>query len=298
MPRAGFQPGLPVTVTFDPDSLSGANFTPETGTAIADASGGFSATLTVAARPAGTYRIAVQQQVNGAIVEGVVPSFGVPCSKPNPRMSVKPRCGNDAASDPTPYSIAITGRGFIPGFVQILFNGTPQAGPVFANANGRFQANIAPDAVTAGTYSIVAMQADERQTLDEVQADFLVPCTSSPTPTLTIEPDNAPPGFVVQVKGAGFPAGQEVELLWSAGIGAGTPIKVVAGADGTFDKQVLIFAHDFSGPREMTAGTAANPSSFPDARADLLISAGQGSPPSYSVFGGTATDQPPIILRR
>src|SRR5664280_366850 len=57
----GFQAGLPVIVTFDPDGLSGPAYTPETTQVAADGSGNFSATLNVLARPAGTYRIAVQQ---------------------------------------------------------------------------------------------------------------------------------------------------------------------------------------------------------------------------------------------
>ena len=74
----GFQPNFPVTVTFDPDLLSGPAFTPETTQANADGGGTFSATLTVAARPAGTYRIAVQQDINGSIINGNVPPFSVP----------------------------------------------------------------------------------------------------------------------------------------------------------------------------------------------------------------------------
>ncbi|HEY5520519.1 MAG TPA: hypothetical protein VIK08_07670 [Candidatus Limnocylindrales bacterium] len=294
----GFQAGLPVIVTFDPDGLSGPAYTPETTQVAADGSGNFSATLNVLARPAGTYRIAVQQQVNGQLIQGTVPPFNVPCSAPSPKITtVKPNCGDDVGVNPQPYSIEVVGRGYIPGFVQLIFDvgGTAEQFSTTANANGRFDATIAPAAKPAGAYRIAAQQADANHLLSQAFANFSVPCTAT---LLTVTPNSASPGFVVTVHGSGFPAGKQIELHWSFGIAAAQPIDVTVGADGSFDRQVLIFAHDFSGERELTAGTSANPTAFPGAQATLLVSAGQGSPPSYSIFGGDPSDQPPIILRR
>jgi len=131
--------------------------------------------------------------------------------------------------------------------------------------------------------------------LDQALGNFSVPCTAT---LLTISPTSASPGFVVTVHGSGFPAGKQIDLQWSFGIGAARPIEVTVGTDGSFDQQVLIFAHDFAGERDLTAGIPGNPTAFPGAQATFLVSAGQGSPPSYSVFGGDPSDQPPIILRR
>ncbi len=294
----GFQPNSPITVTFDPDGLSGPTYTPETAQVASDQLGNFSATLNIAARPAGTYGVSVQQQVNGALVDGSVPPFNVPCAAPSARITaVKPNCGDDVNVNPGQYSIEVIGRGFIPGFVQLIFDvdGTAEQFSTTANANGRIDATITPAAHPAGAYRIAAQQADANSLLDQTFASFGVPCTAT---LLTIAPGAAAPGFVVMVHGSGFPAGKQIELQWSYGIGAGRPIDVTVGADGTFDHQVVIFAHDFEGLRDMTAGTQANPNAFPGAEATLLVSAGQGSPLAYTIFGGDPSDQPPIILRR
>jgi hypothetical protein len=294
----GFQPGLPVVVTFDPDGLSGPAYTPETAQVAADGSGNFGTTLNVLARPAGTYRIGVQQQVNGQLIEGSAPPFNVPCSAPSPKITtVKPNCGDDVGVNPSPYSIEVVGRGYIPGFVQLIFDvdGTPEQFSTTANANGRFDTTITPAARPAGAHRIAAQQADANRLLSQAFAAFNVPCTAT---LLTLTPDTTSPGFVVTVHGSGFPAGKQIELHWSYGIGATRPIDVTVDGDGTFERQILIFAHDFAGERELTAGTPANPNAFPGAQATLLVSAGQGSPPAYSIFGGDPSDQPPIILRR
>jgi hypothetical protein len=294
----GFQPNVPIIITFDPDGLSGPTYTPETTQTNADGTGAFAAKLNVLARPAGTYRISVAQNVGGQLIEGSVPPFSVPCKPPSPRITaVKPNCGDDAAVNPAQYAINITGRGFIPGQVQLVFDvdGSAETFTATANANGRFTSTINPNPRPIGAYRIAAQQADANSLLAQAFAAFNVPCTAT---LLTITPHSAPTGFVVTVHGSGFPAGRQIELSWSDGIGANRPIEVTVGADGSFDRQVLIFAHDFTGEREMTAGTANNPTAFPGAQASLLVSAGQGSPPAYTVFGGDPTDQPPIILRR
>ena len=73
---------------------------------------------------------------------------------------------------------------------------------------------------------------------------------------------------------------------------------MTAEDDGTFTRQVLIFPHDFAGPRQMTAGTDTNASAYPSATADLFVGAGQGLPPSITIVGGNPSGQPPLVLRR
>ncbi|HEY7023486.1 MAG TPA: hypothetical protein VH371_00850 [Candidatus Limnocylindrales bacterium] len=295
---AGFQANLPIIVTFDPDRKSGPSFTPETSQVAADGGGNFSATLNVAARPAGQYRIAVEQQVNGSVIEGNVPPFNMPCAPPSAKITaVKPNCGDDVNVNPAPYSVEVVGRGFIPGFVQLVFDfdGAQELFSTTANGNGRFDATITPTARPAGSYRIAAQQADANAMLDQAFASFGVPCSET---LLIVTPNSTSPGFVVTVHGTGFPANKPVELRWSYGIGAAQPIEVTADATGSFDRQVLIFAHDFVGERQVTAGMPGSPNAFPGAEATLLVEAGQGSPPSYPIFGGDPSDQPPIILRR
>jgi hypothetical protein len=291
----GFQPGYPVTVTFDPDRLSGLE--PETTQANALSDGSFVAPpLTVAARVSNTYRVSVQQQVGDNIVQGIVPPFNVPCVPGSPTpLRVDPTCGDAASDTVTNYSIRLRARGFIPGYVQITFDpdGTSEAFSAFADANGHLDTTIPPTARGPGTYRIVASQSDASGQLDSVSYDdFVVPCT---TPTLVISPASVSVGFVVQVQGSGFPPGSTVDLQWSYGIGAGQPIEVTAGADGSFDRQVLIFQHDFTGPRQMTAGTPTNPAAYPGAQASLLVTVGQGSPEYEYLDGGETA---PFVISR
>lgn len=297
----GFQPGATVIVVFDPEGLSGPAFTPERAEGPAAADGSFLAPMTIAARPAGTYRVSVQQQVGAALVEGTVPPFTVPCAPSSPTLNARPNCDVEAPGQPQAYSIRLVGRRFIPGFVEIIFDadGTQEGFSASANqAEGRFETIITPSGRPAGTYRIIAQQRDANQTLSLASFDaFIVPCDTT-TPTLTISPPATSPGFVVQVMGTGFPAGSTVNLSWSLGIGAGRPIEVVVGDDGRFVRQVLLFAHDFTGLREMTAGTPANPQAFDEARASLLVAPGQGSPPGYSIFDAGPTDRNPIVIRR
>jgi hypothetical protein len=80
----------------------------------------------------------------------------------------------------------------------------------------------------------------------------------TPGATLTVTPMVGPPGFVARATGTGFPAGP-VQLVWTPGIGR-TP--VVAGPDGAFTTQVLVFPKDRLGPRTLLAtgggGVSAN----------------------------------------
>ncbi len=294
----GFQPGYPVSVTFDPERLGGLE--PETTQTKALDDGSFTARLTVAARPANTYGVSVQQQVGDTVINGAVPPFSVPCVPPSPTLQPDPTCADALPGQPQAYSIQLRGRGFIPGFVQIIFDpdGTPETFSAFASGpNGKLATTITPIGRAAGTYRIEARQDDANGPLDDVSFDtFLVPCTAPVTPMLVIDPGSASPGFVVEVQGMDFPPGSTVELQWSYGIGAARPIEVVAGDDGSFDQQVLIFAHDFTGLREMTAGTADDPAAYPSAQASLLVAPGTGSPPAYDVFGGGETA--PIVSRR
>ncbi len=296
----GFQAGFPVTVTFDPDGLSGPDYTPESAQSTADGTGAFAVTMTVAARPANTYRIAVEQQVGGSLLEGSVPPFSVPCTAASPTLTATPNCGSPAAGQPQAYAIHLVGRRFIPGQVRIVFDadGAPEEFSASAGPNGRFDATITPSGRGDGPYRIVAEQADANQTLSQASSTFVVPCSATTSPMLTVSPNTVSPGFVVQVHGTGFPPGTTVELHWNYGIGANLPITVTAGDDGSFDRQVVVFQHDFTGARQLTAGTTADPLAYPGAEADLLVVAGQGSPPQFPVFG-VGSDQPgPIVVRR
>jgi hypothetical protein len=81
------------------------------------------------------------------------------------------------------------------------------------------------------------------------------PTTSTTIPpttvgaTLQVTPGIGPPGFVTLARGTGFPEGA-VELSWLPGLGT---TNAIAGADGVFDVQVLIFPNDVVGRRTLVA---------------------------------------------
>jgi hypothetical protein len=293
---AGFQPLQPVSVNFDNSEVAAPVNVALDGTFDTAFPNG------VAARPYGAYPITAVQDISGA--QPVTVQFSMPCATPNPKVTaVKPSCGPDVNSQPPPssYSIEVIGKGFIPGTAQIVFDATGNPEPavtVQIADNGKLDATIKPPARPPNTYHSYVEQSDANRVLYQIPFDFTVPCTAATIPTITITPGTVPPGFVVTVHGDGFTAGATVDLFWSVGLGASIPIETTAAADGTFDRQVLIFEHDFSGARQMTAGTPANRGAFPTTTASLLVTTGQGTPSGYSIFGGSPSNEQPIILRR
>jgi hypothetical protein len=79
------------------------------------------------------------------------------------------------------------------------------------------------------------------------------PPPGSPAPKITLLPKVGPPGTVVAVSGADFPANTPVTLAWQPGIGTAV---VTTGHDGTFtNRLVLVLPKDRLGDRLMVAQT-------------------------------------------
>ena len=113
---------------------------------------------------------------------------------------------------------------------------------------------------------------------------------------LRITPASGPRGFVPLVEGFGFPAQTTLELEWDFGIGASQPIKVQTDDNGNFSRQVMVFQHDFTGPRNITVRDPANQTAYADLLAPYLVVVGTVIPPFV-------TDNPfgpsdPIVIRR
>jgi hypothetical protein len=286
-----------VTIIFDPESTDPA-FPPESFAAPVDGKGVFARAIDPLRRPAGTYRIVARQETRRGAIEKAVP-FRAPCVDPRPTLQRDPVCDREAPGQPDAYSISLRLTGYIPGFVELIFDadGTrePESGTV--GENGRLTVTITPSGRAAGTYRIVARQRDARRTLTEKSVTFAVPCITAATPTLRIEPASGAPGFVTFAIGSDFPPGTQVTLHWSRGIDAARGITVSVDASGAFRRPVLIFHHDFSGSREMTAGTAADPAAFPTAHDSFTVVAGQGSPQGVVIDPSTGQLGPPIVFR-
>jgi hypothetical protein len=295
-----FIPG-DVSIVFDPTSTDPA-LPPETFTTPVEKSGTFVRAIDPLRRPSGTYRIVVSEQIRAKPVQLEL-AFRVPCKPPKPTLRRDPVCGPESPGAAGAYSIQLTLGGYIPGFVELIFDatGTPETFSGTVLDNGTLVTTIDPTGRAAGTYRITARQRDREQgtALAERSVTFTVPCAPTTTPSIRLDPPNSAPGFVIFVVGSDFPQNAAVTLRWDHGIGASRPITVQPDATGAFRAQVLIFPHDFAGLRTLQAGTDADPAAFPTATATFLVVAGQGSPPSFGAFDpfGT-TGVTPIISRR
>lgn len=294
----GFQPGQLVTFTFDADLVT-PTFFQESREDDADRFGVASVSIEARARPAGNYRVRAQQIVGDAVIEGSA-TFRSPCRAPRPSLTIDPSCGRDAPGEPAAYEIDVAGKGFVPGYAEVIFDeaGTKETFKTFAIGDRTITTTIRPTGRSPGDYLVVARQQDLNGVLAEATATFTVTCAEPTKPVLTITPSTAPPGFVVRVVGAGFPKDSTIFLRWSDGIGAATPIQVPTDPDGGFDRQVLIFKHDFLGLRTMTAATSADGEAIPDVSADLLVGLGRGLPPVFNVFGVNPGEPQQIVNRR
>ena len=290
-----FAPGQLVTVVFDADQLAvGVGFPQETFTGRVGKNGLFLVPINPAFRPPGAYRILAYQDVSTGHVEAST-AFTTPCRVLDPTLTVDPTCEPAAAGQTGAYTLNLTGSGFATGFVQLVFDptGTPVSGGVQAGPRGAFEYPFVVDGRPPGAYSVVASQTTALGLLDEQTTSILVPCTGL---ILRITPASGPRGFVPLVEGFGFPALTTLELEWDHGIGANQPIKVQTDDNGSFSRQVMVFQHDFTGPRNMTVHNPADPTAYTDLLAPYLVVMGTVIPPFVTDNPFGAPD--PIVIRR
>lgn len=289
-----FAPGQNVTVVFDPDLLAGVDYPPATITSVTGRDGSFSLAIETAYRPPGTYRILAYQDLRSGRVEGST-TFRVPCRVLNPTLTVDPICAPAASGKPDAYTLKLAGAGFARGFVELVFDptGTPETGGVQTERTGSFATTLVVDGRPPGAYSVIARQTTVLGPLAEVTVSLLVPCEGL---ILRITPSAGPPGFVARADGFGFPALSLLELHWDRGIGAGQPITVLTDQNGNFTRQLNIFHHDFTGPRNLTVGQPDVPDAYPDLVAPYTVTMGTVTPPF--VIDNPTGPSDPIILRR
>jgi hypothetical protein len=251
-----FAPGL-VTITFDADR-SGQVFS-----ATADANGTLNAVIVPAAGPEGEYRVVAHQDVVGALVADAEATFVVPCAQPSPILSSDITCGQAAEGVPAAYLVNLTGTGFLPGRVDIVFDAVgvlPEPTVAIADAAGSFTAALTATGRRPGSYEILAhQQVSVSGTIVEAALTFSVTCEG---PQFRLMSAIGPPGFVLTVVGLNFPPDADILLRWSRGIGAGQPVIAHTDASGNFTRQVLIFYGDFLGLRTLTVELATDPLAF------------------------------------
>jgi hypothetical protein len=214
-------------------------------------------------------------------------------------IELSPACGQAAPGPPGAYTIAVAGENFNP-FTAVLVTfdaaagGTPESFDARTDGFGSFQVTIGPSLRPAGAYLVRADDFRER----EATATFAVPCgpppvTPTPTPnpvfnpTMRFVPAVTRTGWIVSLRGTGFPPGATVNLSWGGLRGRAIPARtlptsVTAGSDGSFDvPSVLVFFE--TGPGRQTAtATPGGGETFAQApTAKLLIVPGTVQPPAY-----------------
>lgn len=291
-----FLPNEEVTVVFDPDFAAGSDYPPETFTSVVDSGGTFKLDIDAAYRPPGAYRIWAYQVTRAGSYEASA-LFAVPCEPPpTPTLTLDPTCGSVASGLPLAYTINLTGTGFVPGRVDLVFDSaglTPETATTVADDTGTFTFPMQVTGRPPGAYLVVASQTTVAGLLDQVSVPFLVACEGV---LLRITPTAGARGFVPYVEGFNFPPSAKLLLHWDYGIGASQPIAVETDENGTFTRQVLIYRSDFMGLRHLTVELPSDPLAYADVIVPYLVMAGTVSPPFF-------TDNPfgppdPIVLRR
>jgi hypothetical protein len=289
-----FAPGQKVTVVFDPDFLAGSDYSPETFSGVTGRDGSFTLPINPAYRPPGTYRILAYQDLSFGRYEAST-SFPVPCRVLTPTLTVDPVCAPAASGKPGAYKLNLVGSGFVWGFVELVFDptGTPETGGVQTDRRGSFSTTLVVNGRPPGAYAVIARQTTVLGPLDEASVSVLVPCEGT---ILRIMPSAGPRGFVPRAEGFGFPALTFVELRWDYGIGAGRPISVLTDQNGNFSRQLVIFQHDFTGPRKLTVQLPGDPLAFNDLEAPYSVTVGTVTPPF--VVDNPFGPPDPIVIRR
>lgn len=199
---AGFQPGAPAYVIWDPRASH------EVWPVQTDEEGGFSATIRPLARPDGSYTVRVESWPARAPVRVATASFTVPCEVVLPEVSIslEPDCGRPALSDVDSgqYALTVRGQGFQPGGLAVVFDAQPvmeqERFEAEADGTGAFEVTISPNARPSGTYLVLAVQpyappatrAPETTLLLEATATFRVPCRGRTPPPPVLDPDCGP----------------------------------------------------------------------------------------------------------
>ena len=281
----GWDPG-PVTIDYDaPGKLPGRSVTRK-----ADRSGRIDDTVRIRPPASGTAGITARQtvaKVGSIIARGRTQQISAkarvtaPCRKREPPpLTIRPECGIPAEGIPDAYAITVIGKDFYRGSDVSIGYGAADRREWFSarpETSGRVKATIVVDGRRDELVPIVAEQLDTRGlAVARSSARFTVPCPIDPT--ITIEPEQGPPGYTALVKGDDFWPGTTVTLRWDTGIDAGHEYQVQVEADGTFETYLLIMHHDWPGKRNLRAGMPGEPDVFPDAEDDYLVVPDSGQP--------------------
>lgn len=243
-------------------------------------------------RPLGNYQVdAAIVDAAGAILFVEPPStFNVPCQVPKTRLRL--RCDPQETNLPDLAEVVLEARGFYPdSALELAVGGSTET--VRTDANGTFSRRTSASLLPNGPVEARALQRDVTGIVAaEATRTLILPCGTR-VPTLIVTPPTGSPGQVVRISGFNLRPNVGLSLRWSRGIGSSRTIDVTTDEDGIFERQVLLFHHDFTGVRTVTVESSDDPLAV-GAMVTFVVAPGSGSPPGFSEVG---PGFPPLIFR-
>ena len=191
---------------------------------------------------------------------------------------------------PGPRTVTISSTGLLPLVISSVATAGPAGGSFAVLADGCTGQTLPPGAscqVSIGLSTAVPGQLTATLQVRDTAPGAphaagltaLVLGGGGKVPKITLTPPVGPTGTVVVVTGTGFPAGQPVQITWSAGI-TPTPLTPVTTApDGTFTA-VLVLPHDVLGKRRLTAVAIVSGVPGTPATAPFLVVEHTAQPPT------------------
>jgi hypothetical protein len=245
-------------------------------------------------RPLGSYAVDITlvDAAGGLILAVPTSVFLVPCEEPRPRLRL--RCDPEETNLPDLAEVVLEARGFYPDApVELALGGAVET--VRTDANGEFSRRTPASSFAPGQLDARMTQRDTNQVVAaEATRSIVMPCGTR-TPTLVISPPAAAPGQVVLVTGFNLRPNVTLNLRWSRGIGSSRTIDVTTDADGVFERQVLLFHHDFTGARDLTVEGSTDPLAV-GTTVTFVVAPGSGTPPTLSE--SATSGFPPLVFRR
>ncbi len=247
----GFATNVPLTIVIGNSSgtYASTTFTPVDGNNVA-------VTLPVTLPGLGVYTVQATQEAletPGPVILELLGSpaiayLVVPCSQ----LTVAPNC---ISTPQSPFALLLSGVLFQPNLnVNIVFDPTGQPqyfGPVVADANGQWGAEIDPYARGPGTYDVIATQSIDGPIFHVTHATMMLTIMDGPCPSGTLTPNpncadpllnpDQPHAFAMSVHGTGFQPGTQLTLTFDTADQAGpnfapeTTGPVPVATDGSAD---------------------------------------------------------------
>lgn len=213
--------------------------------------------------------------------------------QPGPAATIALTVGVTCSPGLTAFQVEVKGDGFNP-FTAALVTfdaaagGRPESVSVTTDGFGRFDVVLHPRLRPAGSYLVRADDFREGEATATAAIGCPPPVTPPPTPevfhpTLQFHPAVTRRGFVVALRGTGFPRNAPVHLDW--GDLRGRKIQTLVNTDATGALTIprfLVFEETPFGTDRVLA-TPDHAGDFDPVTARLLVVPGTAQPPSFKV---------------